>query len=467
MAFPDIDEQLKRARIAQAELGSYSQAKIDQIVKALAWAIYRDDHAFELASIAVSETKLGNIKDKIFKNKRKTLGTLSDLLPVKTVGIVREDPRIGLTTYNKPIGVVGTLTPSTNPAATPANQALMAVKGANAIIVCPSPAGLGTAQKLKEFFDDALNDIGVPNDIFQVVLPPINFAKAEYLMKNVDLVLVTGDQNNVKKGYSSGTPCIGVGKGNVPVIIDSTANLEDAVAKIIASKTFDNSTSCSSESCLIVLEDAYLKTMQLLEQSGGYIASETEILTIEKIQYKQNNTLNRDVIGRNLSELCKAFNLNETVLKTKSFIVVPQNAVGPEFPLSGEKMSLVLSVYKACDFDEAISLTKSILEYEGLGHSVGIHTSSSVNARKLAENAKVARVLVNQAHTFANGGGANNALPFTLTMGCGSWAGNSLSENLSIKHFVNKTVLVETYNKETLCAPSAFEEFYVETLDAK
>ena len=462
--FHEIDVQLKRAKAAQSILASYSQEKLDEIIQSLAWAIYRDDHAKELAILAVNDTGLGNIDDKITKNKRKTLGTLIDLLPIKTVGIVKENPEIGLTTFNKPIGIVGTLTPSTNPAATPANQALMAVKGGNAIIVCPSPSGLRTAQKLKEYFDEALQKINVPTDIFQIVDAPINFSKAEYLSRNVDLILVTGDQKNVKKGYSSGTPCIGVGKGNVPVIVDKSANIAQAIPQIISSKIFDNSTSCSSENSLIIDQIIYQETIKTLERAGAYIASPNEIEKIEKIMFSDNK-LNCDVVGQSLKDLGEIFQIAPEKLFNKKVIIVEQSGIGPDHPLSGEKMSLILSVYKAHDFDNAIEIANGILKYEGIGHSVGVHTSNMNNARKLAAEISVTRVLVNQAHTFGNGGGFNNALPFTLTMGCGSWAGNSISENLSINDFVNKTKLVETYNKENLSAAEAFSHLYDHVLD--
>lgn len=463
MEFPEIDAQLDAARVAQAEIATYSQIKIDNMVRALAWAIFRDDHACALAKMAVEDTGLGNVNDKITKNKRKTYGTLCDLLATKTVGVVECNQERGLTTYYKPVGVVGTLTPSTNPAATPANQALMAIKGGNALVVCPSPAGLRTAKQLKLYFDEALSEIGAPVDIFQVVDGPIGFDKATYLSKNVDLILVTGDQVNVRRGYSSGTPCIGVGKGNVPVIIDETALLDDAANKIRLSKTFDNATSCSSENAVIIHDAVYEDALEALQSAGGYLASPEEVDRIEEVLF-DGGKVNRFAIGKGIDELDTLFELDGKLAK-KSFILAPQNKIGPDAPLSGEKLSLVLSVYRAIDFDHAVDMAHAILDYEGIGHSVGIHTSNMEHARKLAADTKVARVLVNQAHTFGNGGGFDNALPFTLTMGCGTWSGNSISDNLSVKNFVNKTVLVTTYDKNIPNTEIAFKNFYDPKLD--
>jgi sulfoacetaldehyde dehydrogenase len=461
--FEEIDNQIKLARKAQFEISTYSQERIDELVQLLAWAIFRDDHALHLAKIAVEDTGLGNVSDKVKKNKRKTFGTLCDLMAVKSVGLVENDTARGLLTYCKPIGVVGTLTPSTNPAATPANQALMAIKGGNALIVCPSPAGLRTALTLKGYFDEALQSIGAPIDIFQVIQPPINFDKATYLSKNADMILVTGDQLNVKRGYSSGTPCIGVGKGNVPVIIDDSANLNDAANKVALSKTFDNATSCSSENSLVIHKDVYDDMLKALEHAGGYLATPVETKNIESILFKDGK-VNRKAVGKGIEELGGLFGL-EAKLSGRSFIISKQSFVGPSAPLSGEKLSLVLSVYKAESFDHAMEISHAILNYEGIGHSVGIHTSNYSNAKCLAETTKVARVLVNQAHTFGNGGGFDNALPFTLTMGCGSWAGNSISDNLSLDNFLNKTVLVNTYAKPQVEKATAFGMLYDKNFD--
>lgn len=462
-SFPDIDEIITRGRVAMDQISNASQVRIDEMVKALAWAIYRDDHARLLAEIAVEDTGLGNVADKITKNKRKTYGTLCDLMSEQTRGLCHSDPVRGLYTYLKPVGVVGSITPSTNPAATPANQALMAVKGGNAIVISPSPAAARTAYKLKEYFDDALTAIGAPTDLFQVIEPPISFDRAAYLARAVDLILVTGDPINVRRGYQSGTPCIGVGKGNVPVIVDSGADLADAARKICASKIFDNATSCSSENAVIILDDVYDEMLRQLEITGGYLASAEEGARITARLF-EGGKINRRAVGRSLEHLDDLFELGGKT-NGKRFIMVKEFTYGPDVPLSGEKLSLVLAVYRAKDINDAVNITNGILDYEGIGHSVGIHTASDEVAHLIAARTKVARVLVNQAHTFGNGGGLNNGLPFTLSMGCGTWAGNSISENLSIKNFVNKTILVKTFHKAVPERASMFGYLYDRELD--
>lgn len=438
----EIDGMIEKAKLAMAAIEHYDQAQSDLLVKAVAWAIFNDQHARELAEMAVEDTGLGNVADKITKNKRKTLGTLADLMKEKTVGIISSEPELGIVTYGKPVGVVGTMTPSTNPAATPANQAMMALKSKNSIIISPSPSGLRTALRLKEFVDVEFAKIGAPADLFQVVGAPISFTKANYLMSVVDLLLVTGDQKNVLSGYKSGTPCIGVGKGNVPVIVDETADIEDAAKKICISKCFDNATSCSSENSVIAVDQIYGDFLKKLQKEGGFLCNAEQAEKIGNELFKGAN-INREFIGQSIEKLFSilGFELPSHPVK---FLIIEQDGIGSDYPLSGEKLSLILTVYRAADFDEALGKTKAILAYEGIGHSVGIHTMMPDRPHMVAETTSVARILVNQAHTFGNGGGFNNSLPFTLSMGCGTWAGNSISENLSYKDFFNVTKVVTT-----------------------
>ena len=229
---------MTRARAAMEAFADADQAQVDEAVTALAWSIYEPTRAEELARIAVEDTGLGNVKSKIIKNQRKTFGCLRDLMRVKTVGVIEENKAKGLIKYAKPVGVVGAVSPSTNPAATPVNKAMFAIKGKNAVIVAPSPAGMKTTTMTVDYMRAELKKVGAPEDLVQVLPAPVDKALTQALMKAVDLVVITGSQNNVRRGYSSGTPCIGVGAGNVPVIIDDTADFKDAAEKIRMSKMF-------------------------------------------------------------------------------------------------------------------------------------------------------------------------------------------------------------------------------------
>ncbi len=271
-----------RARGAWRVFAKADQARIDEAVTALAWSLYKPAHAKELAELAVTDTKLGNVPDKIIKKQRKTFGTLRDLLRVKSVGIIEEDKKRGIVKYAKPVGLVAAITPSTNPGATPVNKAMMAIKGRNAVIIAASPAGLKTTMRTVDLMRAELKKIGLPEDLVQILPPPASKDMTQALMQAADLVVATGSQDNVRRAYSSGTPAIGVGTGNVPVIVDETADLDDAARKICASKIFDNATSCSSENSVIIVDAVYEPTMAALERVGGYRASGTEKERIQR-----------------------------------------------------------------------------------------------------------------------------------------------------------------------------------------
>ncbi len=440
MAEP-VSAIVERARAAQKSFASASQDEVDNAVRAIAWSLYEPGRATELAELAVADTGLGNVADKVIKNQRKTEGTLRDLLRQPSVGILSDDPATGMTVYAKPVGVVGAVTPSTNPAATPINKAMMAIKGANAIVLAPSPAGWTTTAKAADYARAELAAIGAPVDLVQVLANPVTREATYELLELVDLVVTTGSQNNVRASYRSGTPAIGVGAGNVPVIIDSSADLADAAAKIAVSKTFDNATSCSSENSLVILDEVYDQAIAALASEGGFLVDPADSARVVDRLFP-NGALSRDLIAKDASVLTEAFELDAP--DDTRFFLVAEPEPGADRPLTGEKLSLVLTVYRASDFEHATELVSRVLDFQGIGHSVGIHTADHQQPSALAERLPVVRVLVNQAHTFGNGGSFTNGLPFTLTMGCGTWAGNSISENLNLSHFLNRTHLVRT-----------------------
>ncbi|HQU04419.1 MAG TPA: aldehyde dehydrogenase family protein, partial [Acidocella sp.] len=358
---------IARARAAMQQIANYDQAQTDELVIALAWSLYQPEQAERLAKLAVQDTGLGNVPDKIIKNQRKTFGTLRDLLRAKSVGVIEENAALGLVKFAKPIGVVAAVTPSTNPAATPVNKAMMALKGRNAIIIAPSPAGSETTSQTVEAMRAELKRIGAPEDLVQILPPPPSKALTEALMKAADFVVVTGSQDNVRRAAMSGTPVIGVGAGNVPVMIDETADFDDAAQKILASKTFDNSTSCSSENSVVIVDAGYDQAIAALEKVGGYMCTAEEAKRIESILW-QKGSLNRHLIAKDAAILAEAFGLPEAAAKAK-FFMVPESGYGKAHPFSGEKLSLVLAVYRAKDFHDACNIIKHILDYQGRGHS--------------------------------------------------------------------------------------------------
>ena len=441
-----VKELISRGRAAMSLFLESDQARVDEVVTAIAWSIYQTENATQLARQAVENTGLGNVPDKIAKNQRKTFGTLRDLLRVRTVGIIDDDPRRGIVQYAKPVGVVAAITPSTNPVATPVNKAMMAVKGRNAVVIGPSPAGWPATVTTVDLIRQELSRVDAPADLVQVLPAPVSKERTRQLMSAADLVVVTGSQNNVKSAYSSGTPAIGVGAGNVPVVIDSSADLAQAAQKICASKTFDNSTSCSSENAVILIDDVYDAAMEALVRAGGYRTSPKEKSQIETHLWIDGN-LNPDLIARDSAVFARTAGLSDAAEKAL-FFMVEESQFSADSRFADEKLSLVLTVYRARDFDDAIAIIQGILGVQGRGHSCGIHTGNPEHAKRLAEQIDVVRVMVNQAHTFGNGGSFDNGLNFTLSMGCGTWGGNSISENLSYRHFINVTHLSTTVEED-------------------
>lgn len=461
-AAPIIAATIARARAAMAtyatEIATLGQPRIDEAVTALAWSIYKPDNARRLAEIAVEVTGLGNVESKVIKNTRKTFGTLRDLLRAKSTGIIEELPERGLVKWAKPVGVVAAITPSTNPSATPVNKAMMALKGGNAIVIAPPPSAWAASEPTVAVMRAELARIGLPPDLVQILPNPITRETTNELMLQADLVVCTGSQKNVRQAYSSGKPALGVGLGNVPVVIDASADLDLAAHKIMLSKTFDNATSCSSENAIVIVDSVYDAAIAALARAGGYLATAEERQRIVERLWV-GGQLNRNVIAQGPDALVRVFDLAPASTGCK-FVMAEENGIGAAHPLSGEKLSLVLAIYRARDFTDAKRIVKDILAYQGRGHSCGIHTADLEHARELARDIDVVRVLVNQPHTFGNGGGFDNGLPFTLTMGCGSWQANSFSDNLNWRLFVNITHLVTTIPEDKPSEDALFGAFW-------
>ena len=446
-----------RARAAMVQFADADQARTDEAVTALAWSLYKPAHATDLAERAVADIGLGNVESKITKNTRKTFGTLRDLMRARTVGVIEEDPARGIVKWAKPVGVVAAITPSTNPSATPVNKAMMALKGRNAVIIAPSPAASGVSGATVDLMRAELKKIGLPEDLVQILPAPVNRALTTVLMAAADLVVCTGSQNNVRGAYSSGTPAIGVGAGNVPVIIDESADLDAAAAMIRDSKIFDNATSCSSENSVVIAQAIYDDAIAALERAGAWRATEYKD-AIQAALWPDGN-LSRTLIARDADVFAAGAGLPDEA-RSASFFLVEDDGIGPGHPFSGEKLSLVLTVYRARDWDDAKRIVHDVLAHQGRGHSCGIHTRDMDHARELAAETDAVRVLVNQAHTFGNGGGFNNGLPFTLSMGCGTWAGNSIDDNLNWRHFINITHLVTTIPEDKPAEEDLFGAYW-------
>ena len=454
----EVDTIMLRAKEAQNEFEQNGCQDIyDRAAFAAGWAIIEPKRNEALAKLAVKTTGLGNVADKITKNHRKTLGLLRDIKGAATHGVIAHDIPSGITEIARPLGVIGAVVPSTNPAATPANNVINALKCGNAIVLAPSPKGAETCALLLKYIHAEFDKIGLSHDLVQMLPVPGSKAKTQRMMELSDLIVVTGSQDNVRRGYSSGRPSLGVGAGNATVIIDETADLADAAAKISASKTFDNATSCSSENAVICVDAVYDKFTEALTNSGGAIVSNEHQVIAE---LWSNGTLNRGVIAQDADKMIEALNLQETVPASTKFLVVETQGVGPDHPLSGEKLSRVLALYRASDFEHAVKKASEILNYQGAGHSVGLHSTDDSRALSLGHHLPTCRVIVNQAHCFATGGSFDNGMPFSLSMGCGSWGGNSIAENLNWRHFFQTTKIVRPIEARIPALDDIFEDYW-------
>jgi len=447
-ATQEVDELFAKARKAQKAFEKdATQERYDRAALAVAWALMKPERNAELATMAVATTGLGNVADKITKNHRKTLGLLRDIKDKKTCGIIRNLPEKGITEIARPIGVIGAVVPSTNPLATPTNNIINALKCGNAIILSPSPKGSKACEKLLGYIYAEFDKIDLDHALVQMVPSPSTKDKTQRLMELADLLVVTGSQNNVHRAYSSGTPAVGVGAGNVTSIVDETADLAQAAQKIAASKTFDNATSCSSENALVVVDDVYDAFVVELEKAGGRLLDDENADKLKSTLFHSGH-LNPQVLAKDIDVIIDAADVSVKDPASCKFLVLPSEGIGSNFPESGEKLSLVLTLYRANDFDHAKQLAQWIMDYQGAGHSIGLHSKNDDRARMLGLELPTCRVIVNQAHCFATGGSFENGLPFSLSMGCGSWGGNSIDSNVNYTHFMNTTRIVRVIEED-------------------
>ncbi|HHG8774430.1 TPA: aldehyde dehydrogenase family protein [Raoultella planticola] len=431
-----IHSLVARARAAQREIEGYDQAQIDLLVAAAGWAVIAEPNNQALAQRAVQDTGLGNIADKISKNHRKTLGLLGDLQNVKSIGIIAEDPARGIIEIARPVGVVAAITPSTNPVATVINNILNALKCGNAIIIAPSPAGASSCALLLEYIHNELDILAAPRDLVQMLPLPINRESTAQLMREADLVVATGSQANIRAAIKSGTPVFGVGAGNVASMISETADIEAAAQKIARSKTFDNATSCSSENSVVIPESRYSSLVSALVGHGGVLLTAEEKQRLQRVLW-HDGKLSRSIVGRPASFIARAAGFERAACHTARFFMVQEQGIGADYPFSGEKLSPVLTLYQVRDFADACDTVRKLYSWQGAGHSVGLHGNDPQEALRAGLTLPVCRVMINQTHCFAAGGNVDNGLPFSLSLGCGSWGGNLFSDNLTWRHFSN------------------------------
>jgi sulfoacetaldehyde dehydrogenase len=439
---PDVRDEvgglIARARAAQKAIERYTQEDADRLATAVAWAVVRQDRAEELARLAVDEGGFGNYADKVVKIRNRIMGTLADMAGVRTVGIVEEDPGRGLVKIAKPVGVVAALIPTTGPDATPPLKTLLALKGRNAIVIAAHPRTQQTTSLVVRYMREACEQAGAPADLVQVVEKP-SLPKTQELMRQADLIVATGGESMVKAAYSSGTPAYGVGVGNSVHVVDETADLADAARCIAVAKTFDYATSCLADNAVVAHAGVYEELLRLLVEQGGHLCTPGEKAQLRALMWPQPGAAIPAVavIAKPAGEIASLAGFR--IPEDRRFLVVEEDGAGPDHPFSGEKLSVVLALYRYDgDIDNAIRQVSAITDYQGHGHTCGIHTRDDGHAMALAFGTKTARVMVNQ-NLNEGAGSPRNGLPYTLSLSCGTWGGNITTENVNARHLVNLT----------------------------
>lgn len=427
-----IQSLVDRARVAQQEFETYSQEQVDRAVRAIGKIIY--DNGEMLAKMAVDETRMGKYEDKIVKNKAKAKIVWYKLKGVKSRGILRYLDDIGVVEVAKPIGVIGCVAPTTNPTMTPNHNAMIALKGGNAIIVCPHPRAKATGVKTVELMRQALGEVGCPQDLIQIVEEPTMEASG-LIMSLCDACVSTGGPGMVKAAYSSGKPAFGVGAGNVQSLVDTGVDLAGAAAKIAKSRTYDNGVLCTCEQCVHVPREQYGAMVELLQAQGGaYIGEDGQVDALRKAMFP-NGSINKDVVGATPQEIAALAGLS--VPETARFLLVRVTRGGAEEPLSKEKLCPVLAICPYDSWEEAVALAVKNLKNEGAGHSAILHSHNKEHVEYAALRLPVSRIGVNLVGSSGLGGGFDCGLNPTATLGCGTWGNNSISENLWWHHLVN------------------------------
>ena len=431
----EVGALIERSRAAQRQIENYSQEQVDALIRAMVWSVARPEIAEKIARFTFEETQLGNEEGKYLKIFRKTRAALMDIIDDKSVGVILEDPEREIKVIAKPVGVIGALSPSTNPEATPVIKAISAVKGRNSIIVAPHPRAKLTNKMICDYMREAIVAMGAPADLVISIDTP-SVEKTNELMRQCDRVLATGGGAMVHAAYSSGTPALGVGVGNAVITVDETADLDDAAEKIRISKTLDNAASCSSDNSVLLVEPIYDEMLAKLKAQGGYVLGDEEKAKLQSILWI-DGALNAKVVAQPAEAIAgmAGFEIPEGT----RFFIVPETGAGPDYPFSGEKLTVTMALYKVKDIDEAIARTNEIQAYQGQGHSCGIYSTSDANIMKLANATKTSRVMVNQPQAASNSGNLWNGMRQTFSLGCGSWGGNGTNNNITWRDLINET----------------------------
>jgi sulfoacetaldehyde dehydrogenase len=445
---------LASARRAMAEIADYDQARVDRICRGVAWATANMETSIRLANMSVDESGMGGREP---TRRGKVLGILRDALRQKSMGIIEELPEKGIVKYAKPAGVITSLIPVTSPYITPIGIAIYAIKCKDAVIFSPHPSSRKTTNEVVRLMRVALKSLGVPEDVLQCVERP-SIPLANELMSICDLTIATGGPAMVKAAYSSGKPAYGVGAGNATMVIDETADIEDAARNTRISKTNDHGSGCSADGNLVVDASIYDRFLDRLQQEGGYLVNEHEKQLLQKAYWDEEGRRTADTIARSAAAVAAKAGID--LPSDKTFFIVPETHIGKAYPYSTEKLGVVLSIIKFRGFDDALDKVRQIFETGGKGHSCGIYSFNDEHVHRLALMAPVSRIMVRQVQSRSNAGTFTNGMPMTSSMGCGVWGGNITNENIALKHYMNVTWVSRPIPEDKPSEEELFGEFY-------
>jgi sulfoacetaldehyde dehydrogenase len=448
---------LQRARVSMKAIEGYNQEQLDDLARAVAWACANEKTFVRLTEMAVAESKMGNA-DGAVTRRFKIVGILRDALRQKSVGIIEENSAKGIVKYGKPAGVIAGLLPVTNPVVTMVGMAINALKCRDAVIFTPHPASKATALEVNRILRAAVKAAGAPEDLIQCFEKP-SIPLAQELMSICDLTIATGGPAMVKSAYSSGKPAYGVGAGNATVVVDESANIEEAARNTRISKIHNNGSGCSCDGNLIIEESVYDAMVAQLQKEGGYLVkNEDEKAKLKAVMWDAENHRLIDTVARNAKVIADkaGFDIGDA-----KFIIVPEDKIGKQHVFSGEKLSPVLAVFKyKKGFENALKMVEQIFEVGGKGHSCGIASYNDDHINQLALMAPVSRIMVRQPNVHGNAGSFTNGMPMTPSLGCGTWGGNIISENVTTKHYMNTTWVSRTIPEDKPTEQEVFGKFY-------
>ena len=452
-----IDDLISRSKKAQEEIYSYDQKRVDELAAAIIFALSRKDVATKIAEFALEETKMGTLESKIGKLTGKMPAVFYQVKDEKTVGKVFFDAEMGITKIAKPLGVIAALIPSTNPEATPVFKGVLGLRARNTVIFAPHPNSVKTTNYVVNIMRDILKQNNAPEDVFICIDKPSKALSTE-LMAKCDVTMATGSGDMVRAAYSSGKPAYGVGAGNAPIIIDGTTDLAETARLITIGKTGDNASGCSAENSLIIKDTIYDQMIKELIKQGAYLTNKDEKDSLQKTMWVDGH-LNREIVARPAKTIADLAKIDAP--SNVKYLMVEEEGIGKGYPFSGEKISLVLTLYKYDTFENAIKKVNDITRFSGFGHSCGIHSNDEDHIFKLANETFTTKVIVRQPHGASNSGAWHNGLANTFSLGCGTWGGNIVSENITQKHYYNITWVSTPINR----VAASDEEIYGNLLD--